>query len=77
MSKDLFNFDFWQRRLRDIEDEIQVMHEEASWDGVFTEYDLSELESAIIKIISFRNRLPIKAEKRAEWTKKDQELNKE
>lgn len=69
MSNDLFNFDFWQRRLRDIEDEIQVMHDEASWDGVFTEYDLSELEKAIAKIISFRNRLPIKAEQRAEWDK--------
>ena len=77
MSRDLFNFDFWQRRLRDLEDEIQVMHDEASWDGVFTEYDLSELESAIIKIISFRNRLPIKAEKRAEWNKRDEQLNQE
>ena len=77
MSKDLFNFDFWQRRLRDLEDEIQVMHDEASWDGVFTKHDLSELKSAIIKIISFRNQLPIKAEKRAEWNKRDEQLNQE
>ena len=77
MSKDLFNFDFGQRRLRDIEDEIQVMHDEASWDGVFTEYDLYELKLAIDNIISFRHKLQARADKRAEWNKRDEQLNQE
>lgn len=70
-----FDFNFWQRRLRDLEDEIQVMHEEASWDGVFTKTELDELEFAIRHIIYFRNQLPSKAEKRAEWNKRDKQLN--
>lgn len=77
MSTSTFNFEFWKRRLRDLEDELQVMHEEASWDGVFTKTELDDLEVAIRNIIYFRNQLPAKAEKRAEWNERDKQLNQE
>lgn len=72
-----FNFNFWERRLRDLEDEIQVMHDEASMDGVWDKHDLNELEIAIVKIITFRYKIPERAEKRAAWNKRDEQLNQE
>lgn len=74
MSNQVFNFNFWERRLRDIEDEVQVMYDEASMDGVWDKHDLNELEKAIAKIITFRYKIPERAEKRAAWNKRDQEL---